>query len=60
MIVFSMISVAAGTGPLVKLHGKINATVYKVILNKQVVPNLRSAINQPAVFMQDNVLCHTA
>ena len=24
------------------------------------VPNLRTAINQPAVFMQDNAPCHTA
>ena len=37
----------------------INATVYKEILKKNVVPNLRTAINQPAVFMQDNAPCHT-
>ena len=42
-----------------RLHGKINATVYKKILKKH-VPNLRTAINQPAVFMQDNAPCHTA
>ena len=57
-MVFGMISIA-GTGPLVKLHGKINANVYKEILKKH-VPNLRTAINQPAVFMQDNAPCHTA
>ena len=56
-MVFSIIS-AAGTGPLVWLHGKINVTVYKKILKKHVVPNLRTAINQPAVFIQDNILCH--
>ena len=56
-MVFGMIS-AAGTGPLVRLHGKINATVCKKTLKKP-VPNLRTAINQPAVFMQDNALCHT-
>ena len=50
MIVFGMIS-AAGTRPLVKPHGKINATVYKEILKKNVVPNLRTAINQPMVFV---------
>ena len=44
---------------LVRLHGKINATVYKEILKKHVVPNLRIAINQPAISMQDNVPCHT-
>ena len=58
-MVFGIISVA-GTGPLVRLRGKINTTVYKEILKKHVVPNLRTAINQPAVFMQDNTLCHTA
>ena len=49
-LMFSMISAAAGTGLLVRLHGKINATVYKEILKKH-VPNLRTAINQSAVFM---------
>ena len=57
MIAFGGIS-SAGTGPLVRLHGKINTTVYKEILEKH-VPNLRTAINQPAVFMQDNILRHT-
>ena len=42
-MVFGMIS-AAGKGLLVRLHGKINATVYRKILKKH-VPNLRSAIN---------------
>ena len=55
VMVFGMI-LAAGTGPLVRLHGKINTAVYKDILKKH-VPNLRTAINQPAVFMQDNALC---
>ena len=59
VMVFSMIS-EAGTGPLVRLHSKINTTVYKEILKKHVVPNFRTAINQPAVLMQDNALCHTA
>ena len=57
-MVFDMIAIA-GTGPFVRLHSKINATVYKEILKKHIVPNLRTAINQPAVFMQDNALCHT-
>ena len=46
----------SGTGPFVRLHSKINATVYKEILKKN-VPNLRTAINQLA--MQENALCHT-
>ena len=29
-------------------------------MKKHVVPDLRTAINQPTVFMQDNTLCHTA
>ena len=57
-MVFGMISVAAATGPLVRLHGNIVTTVYKEILKKH-VPNLRTAINQPAVFMQDNAQCQT-
>ena len=59
VMVFCMIS-AAGRGPLDRLDGKINATVYKEILKKHVVPNLRTAINQPAVFKQDNAPCHSA
>ena len=58
-MVFGMISVA-GTGLLVRLHGKINATTYKEILRKDVVLNLRTAINQLAVFVQDNAPCLTA
>ena len=59
VIVFGMIF-DSYTGPLVRLHSKINTTVYKEILKKHVVSNLRTAINQPAVFMQDNAPCHTA
>ena len=48
-----------GTGPPARLHSKINTTVYKEILKKHVVPILRTTINQQAVFIQDNALCHT-
>ena len=58
MKAFGKIS-SAGIGPLVRLHGKINTTVYKVILKKHFVTILRTAINQPALFMQDNTPCHT-
>ena len=51
---------AAGTGRFLRLHSNVNTTLYKEILKKHVVPNLRTAINQPAVFMQDNAPCHTA
>ena len=43
-----------------RLHSKINTTVYKELLKKHVVPNFRTAINQSAVFMQDNTPCYTA
>ena len=46
-MVFGMIS-AAGPGPLVRLHGRINAAVYKEMLRQHVLPTLRSAANQPA------------
>ena len=58
MIVFGMFS-ASGTSLFVKLHGKINATTYKEILKKHIVPNLRTAINQPVVFMKDNAPYHS-
>ena len=58
MMVFGMISVA-GAGPLLRLLCKIDETVYKEILNMKHVPNLRTAINQPIVFMQDNAPWHT-
>ena len=58
-MVFGMIS-AAGPGALVRLHGRINAAVYKEMLRQHVLPTLRSAANQPAIFMQDNAPCHTA
>ena len=54
-MVFSMIS-TADRGPLVK----VKATVYKGILKKHIIPNLRTEINQSAIFTQDNVPCHTA
>ena len=59
MMVIVMIA-AAGTGPLVKLHGKTNATVYHEIWKKHVSLNSRIVVNQPAVFMQYNAPCHTA
>ena len=58
MKVIDIIS-AFDTGPHARLHGRINATACKEILKKN-VPNLRTAINQSAIFMQDNAPCHTA
>ena len=59
MMMFGTIYVAV-TGPLVRLHGKIKAAIYKQIMKKNVVASLKTAINQLAVFMQDNAPCHTA
>ena len=56
-MMFGMIT-ATGTGLLVGLHGKINANVYKKVLKKH-VPNLGTAVNQPAVFMLDNTVSHS-
>ena len=48
----------SGTGPFVRLHSKINTTVYYEILKKH-VPNLRIAINQPGISIQGNTPFHT-
>ena len=58
-MVFAIISLTA-TGPLVRLPSKFNATVHNKILKKYIVHRLRPAINQTAVFMQDNALFHAA
>ena len=58
VMVFGTIS-PAGAGLLVRIHSKINATEYKDIL-KEHVPNMRTTINQPAVFVQNNAPCYTA
>ncbi len=58
VMVWGVISVH-GVGPLVRLHGKVNAEVYKQLLEQRVVPYLRRTTQQP-VFMQDNAPCHKA
>ena len=58
-MVFAMIS-EAGTGPLVRLHGKINATVYKKYWRNMLYLTWELQFNKPAVFMQDNAPCHSA
>ena len=57
-MVFGMILIA-GTVPFIRPNCKNNASVYKEILKKHVVPNSSTAINQPVVLMQDNGPCHT-
>ena len=59
VMVFGMFS-ASGTGPLVRMQGKINAKVYKELLQMHVVPFLKSSSSENPIFMQDNAPCHTA
>ncbi|KAI5086608.1 hypothetical protein C0J45_23324, partial [Silurus meridionalis] len=58
-MVWGMFS-AAGVGPFIELHGRVNANVYQNLLQQHMVPSLSLSPNQPAVFMQDNAPCHTA
>ena len=51
---------AAGVGPLVQLHGRVNANVYVNLLLQYIIPSLELSPNQPLIFMQDNAPCHTA
>lgn len=57
-MVWGMFS-TAGVGPLIQLHGRVNANVYQNFLRQHAVLILRSSPNQPAIFMQDNAPCHT-
>ena len=51
---------ADGPGPLVCLHGKVNADVYKQLLQQHLVPYLGATRLQPPIFVQDNAPCHSA
>lgn len=58
-MVWRMIS-GNGVGPLVRLHGKVNAAVYKHLVKDHVLPVLRNSTKQSSIFMQDNAPCHKA
>ena len=47
-------------GPLLRLNGTINANAYRNLLQQHVIPSVRAASIQPAIFMHDNAPCHTA
>ena len=49
-----------GVGPLVRLHGKGNAAVYKQLVRDHVMPVLRHSSNLPSIFRQNNDPCHKA
>ena len=55
-MVVGMISVA-GVGPYSATTVKLTQLYTKIF--KHLISNLRSAINQPAVFMEDNAPCRT-
>ena len=50
---------ASGVGPLVRLHGRVNAEVYRHLLQQNAISYL-STMRQDALFMQDNAPCHKA
>ena len=58
VMVWGMIS-SSGVGPLIRLHGKVNAEVYKQLLDQHVLPVFYASSQNP-VFMQDNAPCHKA
>ena len=51
---------SAEVGPIVRLHGNINASVYKEYLHQHVLPHLCKGAVKIPIFMQDNALCHKA
>ena len=56
-MVWGMIS---AEGPLVRLHGRVNAVIYKELVTQHVQLVPTNSANQPAIFMQDNAPCHKA
>ena len=58
-MVFGMFS-AHGTTPLVRLNTRVNAAVYKNLLEDHVVPIFENSGLNDHIFMQDNAPCHKA
>ena len=59
VMVFGMFS-SQGTTPLVRLQTRINAQIYKNIVQDHVVPIIENSGFDRATFMQDNAPCHKA
>ena len=58
VMVFGMFSIQ-GTSPLVRLNNRVNASIYKNLLEDHVVPNINNSGINGAIFMQDNApSCH--
>ena len=58
-MVFGMFS-SQGTTPLVRLQTRVNAQIYKNIVQDHVVPVIQNSGFDRATFMQDNAPCHKA
>ena len=58
-MVFGMFS-SRGTTPLVRLQTRVNAQIYKNIVQDHVVPIIQNSGFDRATFMQDNAPCHKA
>ena len=59
VMVFGMFS-SQGTTPLVRLQTRVNAQIYKNIVQDHVVPIIQNSGFDRATFMQDNAPCHKA
>ena len=59
VMVFGMFS-SQGTTPLVRLQTRVNAQIYKNIVQDHVVPLIQNSGFDRATFMQDNAPCHKA
>ena len=59
VMVFGMFS-SQGTTPLVRLQTRVNAQIYKNIVQDHVVPIIQNSGFDSATFMQDNAPCHKA
>ena len=59
VMVFAMFS-SHGTTPLVRFQTRVNAQIYKNIVQDHIVPILQNSGFDTATFMQDNAPCHKA
>ena len=48
------------SGPIVRFHVNINASVYKELLRQHGLPHLRKGTVEALIFMQNNAPCHKA
>ncbi len=58
VMVWGMFS-AAEVGPLIQIHGRVNANVYQNLLQQHTVPSLQGSPNQLEIFIQDNYPSHS-